>query len=169
VIITINDGGAADTTAPAAVSDLSEGSATSSSITLSWTSPGDNGSTGIATQYDIRYSTSTITSGNWDAATQLTGVPAPLVAGTTQNRTVTGLSANTTYYFALKTADEVPNWSGISNSPDENTSSESGSYETEEFEYDDLDRRWVVCYFVFIRQNISYHPIFLSRFWIPSM
>jgi chitodextrinase len=28
---------------------------------------------------------------------------------------VTGLSPATTYYFAMKTADEVPNWSGISN------------------------------------------------------
>ncbi len=122
VIIIINDGGAADTTAPAAVSDLSAGSATSKSLTLSWTSPGDNGSTGIATQYDIRYSTATITSGNWASATQLTGITVPLVAGTTQDFIVTGLSANTTYYFALKTADEVPNWSGISNCASATTS-----------------------------------------------
>jgi hypothetical protein len=29
---------------------------------------------------------------------------------------VTGLNAGTTYYFAIKTADEVPNWSTISTS-----------------------------------------------------
>jgi hypothetical protein len=28
---------------------------------------------------------------------------------------VTGLTAATTYYFAMKTADEVPNWAGLSN------------------------------------------------------
>jgi RHS repeat-associated protein len=34
----------------------------------------------------------------------------------------------------------VPNWSGISNSPDDTTTAEGSGYETEEFEYDDLDR-----------------------------
>jgi Tol biopolymer transport system component len=31
---------------------------------------------------------------------------------------VTGLVPNTQYYFAIKVADEIPNWSAISNSPD---------------------------------------------------
>ena len=31
--------------------------------------------------------------------------------------TITGLSASTTYYFAMKTLDEVPNTSGLSNVP----------------------------------------------------
>ena len=39
------------------------------------------------------------------------------VAGTGQTLVVSGLTANTTYYFAIKTADEVPNWSAISNCP----------------------------------------------------
>jgi hypothetical protein len=37
------------------------------------------------------------------------------VAGSSETLTVTGLSPDTTYYFAMKTADEVPNWSGLSN------------------------------------------------------
>src|SRR5262249_9500968 len=41
--------------------------------------------------------------------------PNPSAPGTTEHVTVTGLQANTTYYFAVKTADEVPNWSGLSN------------------------------------------------------
>jgi len=47
--------------------------------------------------------------------------PAPLAAGSTQNFTVPGLSCGTLYYFALKTADEAGNLSGISNSPSTTT------------------------------------------------
>ncbi len=117
---------AADTTPPAAVTNLATSSPTSSSITLTWTAPGDDGNTGTATTYDIRYSTSTITSGNWASATQVTGEPTPLVAGTNQSMVITGLSASTTYYFAIETADEVPNWSGLSNVPSGTTSAASG-------------------------------------------
>ena len=107
-----------DTTPPAAVTDLTAGSPTSSSIVLIWTAPGDDGDTGAASQYDIRYSTSPIIGETeWDAATQCTDEPSPATAGMIETFTVTGLSPNTTYYFALKTADEAPNWSGISNSP----------------------------------------------------
>jgi chitodextrinase len=42
-------------------------------------------------------------------------MPTPGAPGAKQSVTVTGLLANTTYYFAIKTADEVPNWSGLSN------------------------------------------------------
>jgi hypothetical protein len=104
-----------DTTAPAAVSNLAASGATASSVTLTWTAPGDDGSTGTAASYDIRYSTATIDEGNWASATQVSGEPAPAVAGTNQNMTVSGLSGDTTYYFAMKTADEVPNTSGLSN------------------------------------------------------
>jgi hypothetical protein len=58
-----------------------------------------------------------VTTSNWASATQATGEPAPHVAGTAETFVVGSLSSSTTYYFALKTADEVPNWSGISNSP----------------------------------------------------
>ncbi len=110
-----------DTTPPAAVTNLSVSNCASSSCSLSWTSPGDDGSTGTATQYDIRYSTSTITSTNWNSATQATGEPNPLISGTTQTFNLTGLNADTTYYFALKTLDEVPNTSELSNIPSATT------------------------------------------------
>jgi|GEM_PF-3089652 len=102
---------------PAAISDLSAGSPNVSSITLSWTAPGDDGNIGTASQYDIRYSTSAITESGWASATQVSGEPAPKAAGSAESFTAAGLNLNTTYYFAIKTADEVPNWSGISNSP----------------------------------------------------
>lgn len=85
------------------------------SLSLSWTTPGDDGATGSAAQFDLRYSTSPITAANFASATRWTAMPTPAAPGTRQNVTVTGLLANTAYYFAIKTADEVPNWAGISN------------------------------------------------------
>ena len=100
-----------------ATTDLATGTVTGSSIQLSWTAPGDDGAVGTATTYDVRYSTSTIIEGNWASATLATGEPSPQVAGSAESFTVTGLSASTTYYFAIKTSDEIPNWSAISNVP----------------------------------------------------
>ncbi|MDD5431295.1 MAG: fibronectin type III domain-containing protein [Candidatus Pacebacteria bacterium] len=106
-----------DIIAPAAVTDLTLSNPTTSSITASWTAPGDDDNTGVAAGYDLRYSESLITAGNFDSAMQVSGEPAPNIAGTNQSAVVGGLLAGTTYYFALKTSDEVPNVSGISNVP----------------------------------------------------
>jgi phosphodiesterase/alkaline phosphatase D-like protein len=107
--------------APSNVVNLATSNATGTSIRLTWTAPGDDSTSGTASQYDIRYSTSPITGANWAAATQVTGEPTPLIAGTQQTYTVTGLQSGRTYYFAMKTADEVPNWSGLSNVPSGST------------------------------------------------
>jgi hypothetical protein len=106
---------ATDAVAPAPIGDLAIGEVTPSSVTLGWTAPGDDGDAGTATGYDIRYSTAVLTEAGFASAPPVSGAPAPGVAGTAQSCTVTGLSAGTVYYFALKTADEVPNWSGLSN------------------------------------------------------
>jgi len=104
-----------DTTAPADIPTLASGAVTPTTVVLTWTAVGDDGTTGTAQQYDIRYSTAPITAGNFGSATQVTGEPAPAAAGAAQQMTVTSLAPNTPYYFALKVADEKPNWSGISN------------------------------------------------------
>ncbi|NOT32619.1 MAG: hypothetical protein HOP12_00440 [Candidatus Eisenbacteria bacterium] len=89
---------------------------THNSVTLNWTTPGDDSLLGTASQFDIRFSTAQITAANFASATRwTTGVPAPAASGTNQSATVSGLSPNTTYWFAIKTADEVPNWAGLSN------------------------------------------------------
>jgi len=106
-----------DTTAPSDISDLTLSNATASTIKLTWTSPGDDAGVGTADSYDVRYSTSAISSGNWASATTVTGEPTPSVAGSSDTMTITGLSSNTTYHFAIKTSDEVPNESSISNAP----------------------------------------------------
>jgi hypothetical protein len=116
----------ADSTSPNAVSSLALSGATETSIDLGWTAPGDDGSTGTATTYDVRYSTSEITEGNWSSATAATGEPTPSVAGSSESMTVSSLSAGTTYYFAIKTSDEMPNVSALSNVPSLSTSGGSG-------------------------------------------
>jgi polygalacturonase/phosphodiesterase/alkaline phosphatase D-like protein len=124
VVVPTGGGTPSDTTAPAAISDLSAGSATTDSLTLNWTAPGDDGSTGTASSYDIRYSTSSIDETNWSSATQVSGEPAPQAAGSAESVTVSGLSSDTTYYFAIKTSDEAGNVSAISNSPSGTTLAE---------------------------------------------
>ncbi|SDX58019.1 discoidin domain-containing protein [Paenibacillus sp. CF384] len=126
VIYGSSGSGGADTTAPAAVANLAAGSPTTTLATLSWTSPGDDGSTGTASSYDIRYSTSTITTANWGSATQVSGEPMPAASGTSQSMSITGLTASTTYYFAIRTNDEVPNLSALSNIASITTSSSGG-------------------------------------------
>jgi len=69
----------------------------------------------MASQYDIRYSTSPITEVGWDSATQCTGEPTPQPEGSRESFKVAGLSSGTMYYFALKAADNVLSWSDLSN------------------------------------------------------
>ena len=111
-----------DITAPATISDLITSGITNNSINLDWTAQGDDGSTGTASTYDIRYSTSNITNLNWSSAIQATGEPSPSVAGSSESFTISSLSPSTLYYFAIKTSDEVPNESALSNVPTGTTS-----------------------------------------------
>jgi hypothetical protein len=107
------------TLAASTVMCVASEAATWNAITLTWTAPGDDGNVGRASQYDIRYSASNISGTDtttwWSQATQCTGEPAPQTAGTSETFTVTGLQPSKTYYLMIRTADEVPNWSGYSN------------------------------------------------------
>jgi hypothetical protein len=98
---------------------LGPAAAHAESILLSWTAPGDDGDVGVASTYELRYSATpvpgTVTSAWWNQATSPGSLPAPLTAGTRESFLVTGLAPATTYYFVLRTADEVPNWSDYSN------------------------------------------------------
>jgi len=64
-------------TPPATITDLSTSNPSTSSMDITWTAPGDDGATGTATNYDIRYSQSTITDANWASATKVIGEPTP--------------------------------------------------------------------------------------------
>lgn len=92
------------------------------SVTLEWTSVGDDGNTGTATIYDVRYSDAgPINDGNFDAATQATGEPSPQPPGNTETFTINELDFGTQYWFAVKALDEFGNAGPTSNSPDATT------------------------------------------------
>ncbi len=104
-----------DTTNPAAISDLAVSTTTVSSVSLTWTAPGDDNMTGTSTSYDLRYATTTITNSNWDSITQAENEPTPQIASSTETITISGLEESTTYYFAIKSEDEENNQSDLSN------------------------------------------------------
>jgi hypothetical protein len=111
-----------DTTPPSAIADLTVTGTTGTSMSMRWTAPGDDGAVGTAASYDIRYSTSAITTANWGSATPATGEPAPAVAGTQQTLTINGLTPSRTYYVAIRATDSSGNVSGLSNVPTGTTS-----------------------------------------------
>lgn len=106
-----------DLTPPAIVSDLSlDGIAEFDQANLRWTAVADSGRRGLpVSNYEIRYSTTTITEGNWSAATALELTQAPALPETTEEVLVTSLLMDTTYYFAIKSTDRINQVSGLSN------------------------------------------------------
>jgi len=106
-----------DTNAPAAVTNLAVTALTTNSATLTWNAPGDDGTNGTAAGYDVRYSPSPITAGNFAAAPSATGEPPPGASGAAQSFTLGGLQPGQIYYFALRSSDERTNVSPISNVP----------------------------------------------------
>ncbi len=106
---------ATDVTPPSAVANLAVSSSTPVSVTLQWTAPGDDGLSGTASFYDVRYRTAPITESNFATSTPVAGEPAPHAAGTAETFIVSGLTPTTTYWFALRTVDEEGNTSALSN------------------------------------------------------
>jgi formylglycine-generating enzyme required for sulfatase activity len=104
-----------DTIAPGLIDGLTASTFSMTKIRLNWPATGNDRYNGTASQYDIRYSTETITDEKWANATQCTGEPAPKTHGSAETFKVPGLTASTTYYFAMRTGDAAGNWSGISN------------------------------------------------------
>lgn len=106
--------GAADTTPPAAITNLAVQVGDSSAAAL-WTAPGDDANTGQATNYDVRFAFEPITDSNFALEQQLPS-PCPGPAGSSECVSIQGLtSLCSPVYFAVKTRDESGNWSAISN------------------------------------------------------
>jgi hypothetical protein len=118
-VITATTLAAAETHVPAAVTDLAvePGNQTQNSILLSWTAPSDDNTVprvGQAESYDLRYATSPIVDGgagagqiDFSAASSVSGVGAPKAAGSFETATVSGLTPNTIYFFALKSTNSI--------------------------------------------------------------
>jgi len=94
-------------------------------IKITWTAPGDDGYSGTASYYDIRYlAGSSINDAVWinaevNSVDDLGAViPDPLTAGATQSLVITGLVTGTKYYFAIKAYDEADNESNVNTNYD---------------------------------------------------
>ena len=101
--------------APSAVGNLAVSVSSPWSTTLRWTASGDDGATGRAGYYDVRYSTAPITAATWAAANPALSEPAPRQAGSAETLVVSGLEPRTAYYFAMKVTDNAGNESALSN------------------------------------------------------
>ncbi len=101
--------------APDAIEDLATGAVSGVSAELTWTATGSNGSTGTASSYDLRFSTSTINEDNFSSATEVIGEPGPSGVGSTEEYLLENLDPITTYYVAIKATNLFGNTSEISN------------------------------------------------------
>jgi chitodextrinase len=104
-----------DVTPPAPVADLLADGVGATSVDLSWTAPGDDGPSGTASVYDLRFTTGALTTETWADAVRAEGEPSPAAAGTLEEVTLAGLLPLTTYRIGLKVRDEAGNASPLSN------------------------------------------------------
>lgn len=104
-----------DDTPPAAVTDLAVHALTDSSVTLSWTAPGDDGQVGQAASYQIRYALGPLTDATWSTAIPVSNPPHPGGSGFAETFEVTGLQPVIDYSFALRAEDDAHNVSELSN------------------------------------------------------
>ncbi len=95
-----------DSTPPDAITDLATHDPGSNTMGLSWTATGDDESSGTASYYEVRYSTSAIDEDNFSSATRAGNEPDPQPYGSMEDMEVRGLDFSTTYYFAVKAFDE---------------------------------------------------------------
>lgn len=90
-------------------------------VLLKWTAPGDDGYTGRAAGYDLRYQHHVKgpidTEAEWNAATKAYTEPVPSFAGQTDSAIVNSLIEGESYYFSIRTRDLAGNYSVLSNSP----------------------------------------------------
>ncbi|NNN06218.1 MAG: hypothetical protein HKL90_09995 [Elusimicrobia bacterium] len=111
-------GGVADSTAPVAVTDLAAADIATSSAALSWTAPSDLNVPSVypsISQYAIQYASYTAGVVWSTANAQVMIATSGVTAGTAQGAFITGLNANTTYYFYLWSQDPGLLWSPLSN------------------------------------------------------
>ncbi len=87
-------------------------------VKLIWTASGDDNFLGQASYYDVRYSTEPVgtdTAFWWQSAMQAQNLPTPSMAGRKDSCIFENLLIDRHYYFAIRVADEVYNWSNIVN------------------------------------------------------
>lgn len=118
-LVTVDEGGnraapsnvaAAQTlgVAPGAPSDLIVAAEGAAALRLQFTAPADDGDdaeSGAVAALEIAYSTEPFDGADFDQQQRVAG-PAPEAPGATQSAVIEGLQSNTTYYVAVRAADE---------------------------------------------------------------
>lgn len=102
---------AADTTPPAPISGLTAQVTGSDTVVLSWTASGDDGNSGRAAQYDLRFARESLTEKSFLSATRLPEGRAPLDAGQPESYSAIDLPGATALSFGIRVRDEAGNWS----------------------------------------------------------
>ncbi len=106
-----------DNAAPASITDLKGSSTTANGrVQLSWTSPGDDGSSGdiLFGQYAVGYSTDSAVNFS-TAIAQLFVATASVGVGSRRGLEVANLVAGSTYFLHVWVADGAGNWSPLGN------------------------------------------------------
>lgn len=101
-----------DTTPPARINDLAA-SHGSTGYFLTWTAPGDDDSIGRVATYELRRIRGDIAA-DWDDAIPIPPPASIVPAGQTQTAAIDSLGPGV-WQFGVRAADEVPNWSDLSN------------------------------------------------------
>lgn len=99
---------------------------------LQWQSVGDDGNSGTANLYELRYAAFELTAANFSQGI-LVSVPKPSTSGNRESATVTGLIPGLSYQFAIRTYDELNNRGPISFSPTVDMSDTSSNEYCDDF------------------------------------
>ncbi|MDD3051317.1 MAG: fibronectin type III domain-containing protein [Candidatus Cloacimonetes bacterium] len=110
-----------DITSPSAINDLMINNVSANSVQLKWTAVGDDGLSGRAESYIIKYAEALIDADNWQSAIEYQNELNPLVSGQLEFMWINGLLEGTEYFFAVKAVDDSNNLSDISNCVNETT------------------------------------------------
>jgi hypothetical protein len=107
---------AGDCIAPGAIHDLTAAYVSTTSATLTWTAPADDGLLGgRVASYDLRALAGTLDAGSWSLADTVPGEPVPGDPGAAQSCVIEGLSTDTEYQVAIRSLDDEGNTSQLSN------------------------------------------------------
>jgi hypothetical protein len=143
-----------DTLPPDGVSDLRSPEQGAGWIELAWSATGDDGATGRADHYELRYLTGRAIDdeSDWSAAQPAEGeLPVPGEPGAAERARLTGLGASTSYGVALRAFDEAGHRAPLSNPllvktadlPDQTPPAAVGDMEIEGSYVDGFDLGWV--------------------------
>lgn len=107
-----------DETPPGKVTSLTATPLDFSRVRLDWLAVGDDGLTGTADHYQVRYASEAIEDElDWDAATVAADAPSPAAPGTSEQMIVSGFSVAETVHFALRAVDDEGRTGTLSASP----------------------------------------------------